>query len=365
MSSIKSFYDPSQGLSFPPNMIAGMEVTSAHWGQFIQFGWSLQGLYGRLALDRAYGLLYAPGTDQAGLDLLIEGQCLLLNRLVALNQEGLLLLHDSAYMPAARLDLQAYDAGSYDLLAKVVPGEKTAFGEPGPEHFRQPWCVPKLVFSLVVAGSYEISQLPQSIKLAEVDVKDHAYSLNEAYIPPCLHIGAHKGLRTAWMELPNLMDHFQLCLEEILKKTRNQLKQPVLGSLHHLVESLANYCIQHRFEVRNMSLQTNPRDIARWFSGLAGLIHHFLALDLEEAAVVNLLKQHFENRVGLKHLDREDIIQYSELMRNLRFASNDLTAINTHLQSFIEHVLRPFQYLAKANPIMVGGTKSGRVSTKW
>lgn len=364
MFSIKPFSVPSQPFP-PPNMLAGMEVTSAHWEQLTQFCWSLQGLYGRLALDGAYGLLYDPGTDQAGLDLLIEGQFLLINRLFALNSEGLLLLHDVAYMPAVRLDLQAHDKGNYDLLVKIVMGEKTAFGEPGPDHFRPPWCVPKLVFSLVQAGSYEISEFPHSIKLAELRVEDHTYSLNEAYIPPCLHIGAHRALRTAWMELPNLMDHFQLCLEEILKKTRNQLKQPVLRSLHHLADSLARYCIEHRFEMRDMSPETNPRDMVRWFSGIAGRIYHFLTLDIEEAAVVNLLKQHFENRVGLKHLDREDIIQYSELMRNLRFASNDLTAINTHLQSFIEHVLRPFQYLAKANPIMVGGTESGRVSTKW
>lgn len=163
------------------------------------------------------------------------------------------------------------DQQIFDIILRVIPGERVLVGEPDPEEVppRIPYIGPKYVLS-VLPTNPDGADSASYLVVGRVIQHGDQFLVDENYIPACTAVVSHRVLLQAYRNFGNALISLQSSAMKVISKINFRNQNTVLSdTIEAWSRELLTYIASTQFEYQNMIKEQPPVVMINCFSTLA------------------------------------------------------------------------------------------------
>ena len=336
-----------------PHIVSGMHFNSARFHELYNWINAVQmDSIAALMRPNGFGLLYVEkATPNFRLEL--NGEEIQLFKCFAVTENGSLVALSEENEPALVFNCSKLTSlGVYDIMIAVDSENRSPVGMAAAEEIplRQPFSIPKYQFDVFAQGGKEVRAFPTAIKIGELIKEEQGAKLNEDYIPPCAHVGAHPLMLKKFNEYKLQIEKLKECLIHVSKLTRTK-NDPDIFNLHRLSNFGGQFIVASDV-VFDSGNKTSTIEFFNFCKSLAKvLLFHFQSL-IRQTELSHLIEKNVAHTVGIRfplNAFREDVTAMASAKYNTNNISESLIIIDRFFSIILTN---GFEVLSQNNKIV-------------
>ena len=181
------------------------------------------------------------------------------------------IVYTHSFLPTDGSDKAISTEQVFDIVLRVIPGERVLVGEPDPEEIppRIPYVGPKYVLS-VLPSNPDGADSASYLVIGRVVQHGDQFLVDENYIPSCTVLSSHRALIQAYKNFGNRLISLQSSAAKVIAKINLRNQHVTLSdTIGAWCGEILSYIATIQFEYQNMVKEQPPIVMVNCFATLA------------------------------------------------------------------------------------------------